>query len=147
MPQVTLIIFINIIIYQGIILLNLTQYRLTEAHHDFFQNRLIENQTTSVHYQLNIIPLQQIASFQYYTISTSRKSLNPQTLVQNFACKNQNLQISISVTKLTAYINTYCRTATKTKVKKNQIRPVLTHQLPQFRFILSCTDYFSLGNI
>ena len=147
MAQETLVVFIYVVVYQSIVLLHFCQHALAETHQNLLQNRLVEHQTSAMHHQHHVITLEQVSRLQYYAVGTGRKSLYPQTLVQNLACKYQYLQVAVSVSELSADVHAHRGAATQPQVQQNHVGHTLPHQFPQFRLVLRRTYNCCLRNL
>ena len=147
MSQETFVILINIIIDHSFLTSCLTENRTSEPCKDFFENRLIENQSFPIHHTLHITFGKQFTTFENDSISPSIKHINPKLFVQGLTRKDKHMKLLILLSEFSTNLHSNGSRSTKSKVKQHKVRHLHFHKIPEILLILSCTDNRSLRNL
>lgn len=147
MAQETLVILINLIIYQSLLTHQLAVYALLETVYYLLKDRLVEHQFLTSHAARHIATRKEFATLQNDAVAARIEHINPEFFVQNFSCKDEHLHVRILLLGLAADFYAYRGGTAQSEVEQNQIGQLLLDEFPIGYFALGSTDDFSLWNI
>ena len=147
MTQEALVIFVNLVVHQGLLAHRLTAYALLETLDDFLHDRLVENHALARHHTQHITACEQFSALQTDTVATRIEHVNPQFFVENLTREDKHLNLRIGLLGLTADFHTDGGGTVQSEVEQHEVGLLLFDESPVSRLILCRSDDFRLRNL
>ena len=93
MAQETLVILVYLVSDKSLLPKNLVTHHALELLYNLFENGLIKHQSLAIHHACHVAPRKQFAAFEYNSIATCVKNVEPQFLIKYLARKDKHLNL------------------------------------------------------